>query len=158
MVVGLQCLAHDTREIGSEPREVHLRPEPRGKAVDHPRCVVPRSVEAPIDEGLNPAAQRVEQCRRSQSGPCHRQRIAAAHQRSESQDGTGVHRYQDDGNDRVGDGATDEPINLIEAIAEDGHADGERQEADGYGEGDVGFNREVRQRLEEVLGRPVSAR
>ena len=144
--------AHHPGEVHGEPPKVDLFTESRGKAVYHSGSVIARAVESSIDKRLNPASHRVEQRRRRQSRTCYRQRIALSHQGSESQDGTGVHRCQDGSDDRVGNGPADQPVNLVQAVAEDGHADGDGQQADSHGEGDVRFYRETCHRLEEVLG------
>jgi hypothetical protein len=104
--------------------------------------VVAAAVELAVDRRLDPAAGRPEPGGHGQGGPGHHpaRRVAGhpAGQLPEDQDQAGVDPGQQHGDQPVDHGAVDQPVDLVEAVAQDRHPGRDWQERHHHGEQQVG--------------------
>ena len=84
---------------------------------------VPRAPVAPIDEVLDPRAQRPERHRDGERREGHDPRRAAAHEDAESDRDHDVRGEEDKREGRVDRRAVDDALDRVEAVARDGDAD-----------------------------------
>jgi hypothetical protein len=93
--------------------------------------IVAAPVEPSVHDCLDAAAGRLEQGRRGQRCPGHRpvRRLAAeaAGQLADHQHRAAVAKPQDDGEQPVDQGAVQQPVDIVEAVAQDGDPDGDIQ-------------------------------
>ena len=93
--------------------------------------VVPGPVEPPVHGPLHPPPHRIEQGRRGQRGGGHRHRGVEPEHLGGQQHQPGVDPGQQAGDDRVGHGPGDDPVDVVQPVPQHGDADGHRDERDG---------------------------
>jgi hypothetical protein len=85
-------------------------------------------VEAAVHGGLDAAAGRLEGGGHGQGGRGHGQAGALGQQPAQAEHDGGVAQAEQDGEQAVGQGAADNAVQVIEAVAQDGRPDGQGQE------------------------------
>ena len=121
---------HDTGQVISDRVQVHRVFQP-GRERSHGLVgVIAGPVEPAVHGPLHPAAQRVEQRRRRQSRGGHRHRGVDLEHLGGQQHQARVDADQQAGDDRVGQGPGDDPVDVVQPVLQDRHADGHRQRGD----------------------------
>jgi hypothetical protein len=124
-------LVDHPQELIGQRVQVELLAQAGGEPLDGGRGVVAAPVESSVHDCLDAVAGRLEQGRRGQGGPGHRpvRRLAAeaAGQLPGHQHGAAVAKPQDDGEQPVDQGAVQQPVDVVEAIAQDRDPDGDIQ-------------------------------
>ena len=106
--------------------------------VGHLLAVVTGAVESAVDGALDPSAERLEQRKRHERGHRDGKGVLPGHRGEhglEDHDAADEHRHEDGRHHRPPDRAADEPVDVVQAVAEDGdpHRDrdpGRRDERD----------------------------
>ena len=122
-----QGVLHDTGQVIADRVQVHRVFQP-GRERGHGLVrVVPGPVEPAVHRPLHPVSQRAEQRRGGQRGHGHRHRGMDRQDPGGQQHQSGVHPDQQAGDDRVGQGPGDDPVDRVQPVLHDGDADGDRQ-------------------------------
>ena len=93
--------------------------------VDALQPVIARPVEAPVDRGLRPPAQRPEGARDKDGGERRDPGRATADSDTREQRDGGIQEPERRGHGRVDERPVDQPVDLVEAVA--GHRDADRE-------------------------------
>ena len=124
--------AHEGGRHGrSELLHVDLIADADREACDLSGRVVAGPVEAPIDDGLDPAPGGGEPRGDDERRGSHGQAVAPGQRRQDDlqpEDQSQERQPKDAGQDRPADGAADEPVDVVEAVAQDCDAGGNGDE------------------------------
>src|SRR5580700_6548015 len=134
-VGGFQSPVHDAGQVGLHGAQVDGVLQPGGERFYGAVGVVAGAVEPPVDDALDLAPDRVEQGGGGQGGSRDCYRGFDGEYLGGQQDQAGVHPDQQPGHDRVGQRAGDDPVDVVQAVAQDGHAQARGQ----HGYGDRGY-------------------
>jgi hypothetical protein len=88
--------------------------------------VIPGPVEPPVHGPLYPPPHRIEQRRHGQGRPGDRHRDMGPEHLGREQHDPGVRPHQQAGDDRVADRPGNEPVDVEQAVLQDGHAKADR--------------------------------
>ena len=130
---GLQRGLDHGGQVGADGIQVDRVLEPGGERGDRLVRVIPGPVEAPVHPVLNSPPHGVEQGGGGQGGGGHRHRAVDPEHLGGQQDQARVDPDQQAGDDRVGQGPGDDPVDVVQPVAQDGDADGQRDQRDGPG-------------------------
>jgi hypothetical protein len=108
----LHDLADDRDQLGRQGVQLDLLAQPGAEPRDRLGGVVAASVEASIHCRLDPAAGRLEHRRDRQRGDRHDQAGVTAQQLAEAEDHAGVAADEQHGEQTVGEGAVDDPVDV----------------------------------------------
>jgi hypothetical protein len=123
-------LVNDREEFGREGTEVDLVAQAGAERPDSPGHVVAAPVEAPVHRLLDAAAGRLEGRGHGQGGGGHREAGAVGQETAEPEDHRAVPEAEQDGEQPVGDGAADDPVQVVQPVAQDRRPGRERQDRD----------------------------
>src|SRR5688500_688640 len=121
----VERLGDHGRPVLGETVGVDLIPQPGGESVCDLLAVVRGTVESPINPTHDPTTQRTEEGGEGQGGGGDKERgLLADHTGGKPDRPKAVYECQGAGHQRIGDGATDETVDLEQSVAEDGQCDG----------------------------------
>ena len=123
-------LVNDREEFGREGTEVDLVAQAGAERPDSPGHVVAAPVEAPVHRLLDAAAGRLEGRGHGQGGGGHREAGAVGQETAEPEDHRAVPEAEQHREQPVGDGAADDPVQVVQPVAQDRRPGRERQDRD----------------------------
>jgi hypothetical protein len=126
-VGGLQRLIDRVQQVRVDGAQVDRVLQPGRELRHHLVRVVPGSVESAVDGVLHPATHRVEQGRGHERRGRHGHRVVEPEHLSSQQDQPGVHPDEQPGDDRVGQGPADDPVDVVQPELQDPEPDADRQ-------------------------------
>src|SRR5215211_3554283 len=124
---GLHGLVDHAQQLGVQGGQVDLVAEADREGVHGAGGVVAAAVEAPVDQVLDPAAQRLEQGGGGQGQGGHGQAPRALGQAGGGGQDEQVGDDQQGGDQRVGDGPGDQAVQVPQPVAQHRHRDGQRE-------------------------------
>ena len=118
--------------------EVHVVAETAGKGRDRPFAVVAGAIEAAVDGPLHPAADRLEEREDHERGDRDRDGSTlvgrddplgqVGEQSGREHDHADEHDAEDAGDRRVRQRPADDPVDVVQVVAQDGDADRDRDQ------------------------------
>ncbi len=119
----------DAQQIALDRGQVHVVAQALGERVGGPSGVVPGPIEPTVHHHLDASPQRLEEREDDEGRAGHCERAAPgdrAEHRGEADHEADERDHEDAGDGRPRDRAADDPIDLIEPIAQDGDGDRDR--------------------------------
>ena len=121
-------------QVGADRIQVDGVLQPGRERGHSPVSVIPCPVEPPVHQLLHPPPQRIKQRRARQRAGRDRHRGMERQDPGGEQHQARIHPGQQAGDDRVGQGPGDDPVDVIQPVLQDPHADARRQRQDASGE------------------------
>ena len=131
IVAGVERGIDDADDVAADRGQVDLVAQALGERGRRPLGVVAGTVEAMVDGGLDAPPERLEQGGGEERGAGDGHGLALDHvaeQGLQQEDRRGVHREQQPAEHRPRQAAADEPVDLVQAVAGHGDADGDRRQ------------------------------
>jgi hypothetical protein len=124
----LHRLANRGQQLGREGVQVDLLVHAGAEGRDGLGGVVAAAVEAPVDRGLDAAVGWPGQCGHGKGRAGHDQAGTLAQELAQAEDDEGVPATQQHRQQAVGERAADDPVQVVQPVAQDRRPDRQRQQ------------------------------